>query len=114
MAAVVVGRTTSFPEQLKKHIRWTIGETMLIPRLYRSLDYPDVAAMAATAPMLVINGSRDTLFAPKGVQAAFEKLAASWARAGASDRIRTRMYDTPHEFNPEIQRDAWDWLERWL
>ncbi len=113
-AAVVVGWMTSFPEQLRKHIRWTIGETMLIPGLYKSLDYPDVAAMAAPTPMLVINGSKDTLFAPKGVQAAFDKLGAAWAKAGAPDRIRTRMYDTPHEFNAEMQQEAWDWLARWL
>ena len=113
-AAVVVGWMTSFPEQIKNHVRWTIGETMLIPGLYKSLDYPDVAAMAAPTPMLVINGSRDTLFAPKGVNAAFDKLAAAWQKAGAPQKIRTRWYDTPHEFNSRMQQEAWEWLARWL
>ena len=113
-AAVVVGWMTSFPHQLHKHTRWTIGATMLVPGLYRHLDYPDVASMAAPAPLLVINGSRDTLFAPEGVRAAFDKLAACWAKAGAPDRLQTRLYDTPHEFNTAMQEEAWEWLERWL
>jgi dienelactone hydrolase len=43
-AAVVVGWMCSFPRQLQKHIRNTIGHTKLVPGLYRELDYPDVAS----------------------------------------------------------------------
>jgi dienelactone hydrolase len=113
-AAVVVGWMTSFPAQLRKHIRWTIGQTMLVPGLYTHMDYPDVASMAAPRAMLVINGSKDTLFAPEGVRSAFDKLSACWEKAGAPERIRTRLYDTPHEFNAQMQQEAWQWLERWL
>jgi hypothetical protein len=24
------------------------------------------------------------------------------------------MYDTPHEFNSEMQAEAWDWFKKWL
>ena len=111
-AAVVVGWMTSFPAQLKKHIRYTIGATMLVPGLYRDLDYPDVASLAMPAALLVINGSKDTLFDAQGVQASFEKLKRCYNKAGIPEKLRTRLYDTPHEFNPEMQREAWDWLSR--
>jgi len=113
-AAVVVGWMTSFPRQLKKHVRWTIGHTKLVPGLYRHMDYPDVAALAMPAALLVINGSRDALFHPDGVRASFERLSACYAKAGIPERLRTRLYDTPHEFNPEMQAEAWEWLRRWL
>ena len=45
-AGVVVCWMTSFPAQLKKHIRNTIGHTKVVPGLYRHLDYPDVASIA--------------------------------------------------------------------
>ncbi|MBI3851863.1 MAG: acetylxylan esterase [Verrucomicrobia bacterium] len=113
-AAVVVGWMTSFPWQLKKHIENTIGHTKIVPGLYRHLDYPDVASLAMPKALLVINGRKDTLFHPEGVRASFDKLHACYAKAGAPDHCRTQFYDTPHEFNAEMQTEAWDWLKRWV
>src|SRR5204863_835366 len=113
-AAVVVGWMTSFPWQLKKHIRNTIGHTKVVPGLYRYLDYPDVAALAMPKPLLVINGSKDDLFHPDGVRASFAKLNACYVKASVPGHCRTRWYDTPHEFNTEMQAEAWEWLKRWI
>jgi len=113
-AAVVVGWMTSFPAQLRRRVRNTIGHTKLVPGLYRFLDYPDVASIAMPAPLLVINGSKDELFEPTGVRAAFEKLAACYAKAGVPELLRTRLYDTPHEFNLAMQAEAWEWLAKHL
>lgn len=113
-AAVVVGWMTSFPTQLQQKIKNTVGFTKLVPGLYRYLDYPDVIAMAMPAALLVINGSQDGLFDPEGVRAAFDRLAACYRKAGIPERVRTRLYDTPHEFNVEMQAEAWEWLRRWL
>jgi dienelactone hydrolase len=113
-AAVVVGWMCSFPRQLQSHVRNTIGHTKLVPGLYRYLDYPDVASLAMPAALLVINGSKDGLFEPEGVQAAFQKLTACYTKAGIPDRLRTHLYDAPHEFNLEMQQEAWAWLKRWV
>ena len=84
----------------------------------RSVDYlltrPDVASLAMPTPLLVINGAKDALFHPDGVKASFEKLNACYAKAGVPDHCRMRLYDTPHEFNAEMQAEAWDWLKRWM
>jgi dienelactone hydrolase len=112
--AVVVGWMASFPAQLKKHIRNTIGHTKIVPGLYQHLDYPDVASLAMPTPLLVINGSKDGLFDLDGVKASFSKLHACYEKAGAPDHCQTRLYDTPHEFNSEMQREAWEWLKRWI
>ena len=113
-AAVVVGWMASFPAQLKKHIRNTIGHTKVVPGLYQHLDYPDVASLAMPTPMLVINGTKDGLFDLDGVKASFAKLNACYAKAGVPDHCRTRFYETPHEFNTEMQAEAWAWLKRWM
>src|SRR5262249_33271463 len=63
-AAVVVGWMASFPAQLRRRVRNTIGHTKVVPGLYRYLDYPDVASLAMPAALLVINGSKDALFEP--------------------------------------------------
>jgi dienelactone hydrolase len=113
-AAVVVGWMASFPAQLRKHIRNTIGHTKVVPGLYRHLDYPDVASLAMPTPLLVINGSKDGLFHLEGVKASFDKLRACYAKAGRPDQFRARLYDTPHEFNTQMQGEAWAWLKRWV
>jgi dienelactone hydrolase len=113
-AAVVVGWMTSFPAQLERHVRNTIGHTKVVPGLYRHLDYPDVASLAMPAALLVINGSKDGLFHPDGVRVAFDKLAACYKKAGLPERLRTRLYDAPHEFNAEMQAEAWAWLKKWV
>ena len=113
-AAVVVGWMASFPTQLQRHVKNTIGHTKLVPGLYRYMDYPDVASLAIPSALLVINGSRDGLFNLDGVHASFEKLTACYKKAGVADRFRARLYDTPHEFNTEMQAEAWEWLRRWI
>src|SRR5262249_13057336 len=86
----------------------------LVPGLYRHLDYPDVASLAMPTPLLVINGSRDELFDPEGVRSSFAKLEACYAKAGVRERVRTRLYDAPHELNAEIQAEGWAWLDMHL
>ena len=113
-AAVVVGWMASYPSQLKDHVVHTIGFTKLVPGLMRFLDYPDVASLAMPAALLVINGSRDTLFDLDGVRTCFDKLAACYQKAGIAEKLRTHLYDTPHEFNTAMQVEAWEWLKRWL
>ena len=113
-AAVVVGWMASFPRQLRRHIRNTIGHTKVVPGLYRHLDYPDIASLAMPRALLVINGSKDGLFDLDGVRASFDKLNACYKKAGAPEKCLTRLYDTPHEFNAEMQAEAWHWLRRWM
>lgn len=64
--------------------------------------------------IMVINGSQDKLFESEGVRLAFDKLTASYKKAGVADRCAVRLYDAPHEFNSGMQKEAWDWLKKWV
>ena len=113
-AAVDVGWMTSFGSQVKQHVINTVGLSFHINGLYRYLDLPDLAALIAPRAVLVINGSQDRLFALDGVKTAFDKIGRCYGKAGASGRSRCRLYDAPHEFNLEMQAEAWDWLGQWV
>jgi dienelactone hydrolase len=113
-SAVDVGWMTSFGSQIKEHVIHTIGLSFHINGLYRYLDMPDLAALVAPRAVLVINGSQDRLFALDGVKTAFDTIGRCYAKAGASGRFRCRLYDAPHEFNLEMQAEAWEWLGRWV
>jgi hypothetical protein len=48
------------------------------------------------------------------VRSCFDKLTACYAKAGIPEKFRGRLYDSPHEFNPAMQTEAWDWLKKWV
>ena len=93
----------------------TVGQsafTMIHPGLANQLDYPDVASIACPKPMMFLCGSRDKLFPVTAIEAAFGKMRKVWESQQAADRLATRLYDAPHEFNAAMQDDAFNWLDR--
>ena len=114
-AAVAVCWLTSFRQLQAKHVMNTAGFTMLMPGMYRRLDMPDVVSLAAPRPLLNINGSRDGLFPlEEGVKPAYRTLETVYAKLGAGDKFKGSLYDSPHEFNREMQAEAWAWLKKWV
>ena len=109
-AAVDVGWMTSYASNIRRHVINTVGFTFHIPGLYRYLDLPDLAALIAPRSVLVMNGSNDALFPRDGVEKAFAKIESCFRKAGVPDRQRCRWYDVPHQFNREMQAEAWEWL----
>ena len=63
---------------------------------------------------MVIHGRQDRLFPAKGVADAYAKIEAVYAKAGCPENASLLYYDTPHEFNEEMQGTALNWLSRWL
>jgi len=47
-------------------------------------------------------------------EAAVQGIAGAYARAGLSARFASRFYDVPHEFNVQMQEDAFAWLDEHL
>lgn len=109
-AAIDVGWMTLFASNIRRHVINTVGLTFHIPGLYRYLDLPDLAALIAPRSVFVINGSKDALFPPDGVEKAFQKIEACYKKAGVPERQRCRLYDAPHQFNREMQAESFEWL----
>jgi dienelactone hydrolase len=109
-AAVDVGWMTSYGSNIRRHVVNTVGFTFHIPGLYRYLDLPDLASLIAPRSVFVINGSKDALFPPEGVDKAHRKIEACFRKAGAVEHQRCKLYDAPHQFNREMQAEAWEWL----
>jgi len=104
--SVVAGWMTSIPYQLKSDVKFTIGLSMLIPGLNRYLDYPDIAAMHAPKPLLVMTGNKDGLFSAKGRLEGYQKLKISYEKAGYSDKLVMREFEAGHVFSEEMQNAA--------
>jgi pimeloyl-ACP methyl ester carboxylesterase len=86
---------------------------MLHPGLYRHLDIPDVASIAAPRPMYLTDGALDPLFTAEGIAVAYDRMARVWASQRARSRLRTRIWpDLGHVFTAEMQDDAFAWLDQ--
>jgi dienelactone hydrolase len=88
--------------------------TMIHPGLSHYLDYPDVASIACPKPMMFCNGTRDDLFPVESIKAAHAKMRQVWESQNAGDKLITKLYDAPHEFNLTMQSDAFLWLDKML
>ena len=116
-AGVAVCWMSTIRSQMQPGINQARGQsayTMLHPDLHNHLDFPDVASIACSKPMLFYNGRQDTLFPVPGVEDAYRKMRRAWESRNAGDRLVTRLWDVPHEFNRAMQAEAFDWLDRWL
>jgi dienelactone hydrolase len=88
---------------------------MLHPGLYRHLDIPDVASIAAPKPMLLFDGETDPLFSIAGMNGAYDRMRAVWRSQRADERLYTRIWPgLGHVFVQEMQEDAFAWLDRML
>ncbi|MEX2231341.1 MAG: hypothetical protein WD824_04235 [Cyclobacteriaceae bacterium] len=113
-AAVIVGWMTSLPTTTD--IPYQVHRDMFDPfGVHANLDHPDVASLAAPdCAIFVQNCGRDRLFTRAGMDAAVDKIGKVYSELKQPERFQGKYYDVPHQFNVEMQEDAFSWLERWL
>jgi dienelactone hydrolase len=85
-----------------------------VPGLPRDLDYPEVLALGVPNPVLVLNNRQDSLFTMPEMQRADAILTSVYQKAKAPERYRASFYDGPHKFDRAMQKEAFDWFDRWL
>jgi dienelactone hydrolase len=87
---------------------------LYVPGLPRDLEYAEVLGLSVPNPILVLNNRQDSLFTMPEMQRADAILANVYKKAKAPERYRANFYDGPHKFDREMQKDAFDWFDRWL
>ncbi len=92
------------------HLRGQSAFWMTHPLLFRHLDLPDIAALAAPKPMWIEVGDSDALFPAAAVDTAFAKLAEVWQAWGADAALHLHRPPVGHSFLPHRQAAAFDWL----
>ncbi len=112
-AGCVVGFMATVHSLIRAHLD-THSWVHFLPALHRSLDWPDVAALAAPRSLLVQQCSKDGLFPLAGMQESIQKIAAIYEQAGAKDKFTGRFYDVPHRFTRAMQDDTFAWFEQHL
>lgn len=84
--------------------------SMAHPGLAAELDHPDVAALIAPRPLLLLGSPEDKLFPWDAQQTAWRQLAPAWP--AAAGQFSTSETAGGHRFDAEQQRRAAEWLSR--
>jgi dienelactone hydrolase len=85
-----------------------------VPLLPKDLDFPEILALRAPAATMVLNSRQDPLYTLSEMRRAEAMMSDTFRRANAADRLRTNYYEGGHKFDLEMQKDAFDWFDRFL
>ncbi|MGD9613401.1 MAG: alpha/beta hydrolase [Kiritimatiellia bacterium] len=87
------------------------------PNVHR-LDFPEVLALIAPRPLLILGGRKDMLFPPAGFRAAFRKTQRIYGLYEPSvpggSRIRLVESNAGHTDPPHFLAETRQWMCRWL
>jgi dienelactone hydrolase len=111
--SVCVGMMTTWRDYLL-NVCHTHTWMIYIPLLPRELDFPEILAMRAPLPTMVLNNLNDTLFTLPEMERADRILKEVYAKAGAALRYQGRFFPGPHKFDLEMQAVAFNCFDRWL
>jgi dienelactone hydrolase len=84
------------------------------PLLPRYLDFPEVLGLRSPLPTLVQNCNEDGLYTLPEMQRADAILQTVYNKAGSPENYSGMFYPGGHKFDTIMQRDAFDWFDRWL
>jgi dienelactone hydrolase len=87
---------------------------LYVPHLSRHMDFPDILAMHAPSPALVLATDQDPLFTLEETLRAADHLGKVYAKAAANGAFRFSLHSGPHKFDLPMQEEAFAWLQRWL
>lgn len=111
--ACPVGMMTTWRDYLLNKC-YTHTWMIYIPGLARDLDYPEIAGLTVPNPMMVLFDRQDQLFTEPEMERSDRILREVYKKAGAADKYSGKFYPGPHKFDREMQKDAFDWMDRWL
>jgi hypothetical protein len=113
-ASVITGWMTELPTTIE--LPYSTHTGMLDAfGLHAYMDHPDVATLGAPgAAIFVQNCARDRLFTRGGMEGAAAKIQRVYEDLKQPGRFKSKFYDVPHQFNVEMQQEAFEWLEKWL
>jgi dienelactone hydrolase len=111
--AVSVGFTTTWND-FALHKSFTHTWMTYVPMLPKELDFPEILGLRAPLPTLVLNDSEDQLYTIEGMRTADTMMKEVFAKAGAADRYKASFYPGEHKFDKPMQKEAFDWFDKWL
>ncbi|MFT3749415.1 MAG: alpha/beta hydrolase family protein [Agriterribacter sp.] len=85
-----------------------------VPLLPNELDFPEILGLRAPLPTLVLNDIDDELYTLPEMKQADHILQQVFKKTGAAGKYKCSFYEGPHKFDRSMQKEAFDWFDKWL
>lgn len=94
---------------LKEH-----GIYYYVPSLLKHFSTSTINELIVPRPHLSLNGRRDPLTPPKGVEKIRDHLMPMYKRLGHEKDCRIELFDCGHQELPEMRQIVLDWMDHYL
>jgi dienelactone hydrolase len=111
--AVCVGFMTTWKDFLLNK-SFTHTWMTYVPGLPNELDFPEILGLRVPLPTLVLNDTDDDLYTVPEMNAADMILKEIYNKAKYPDRYKCSFYPGEHKFDADMQKEAFDWFDKWL
>jgi hypothetical protein len=105
---------TDYEELIKTHHLRGHGIYYYVPRLLKHFQAHEINELIAPRPHLSLNGRKDALTPPAGVERIRDHLLPLYARHGRREDCRIELFDCGHEETPAMRQLVLDWFDRHL
>jgi hypothetical protein len=105
---------TDFEELIKINNLKGHGIYYYVPNLLKHFQAHQINELIVPRPHLSLNGRKDLLTPPAGVERIRDHLMPLYQRYGKSDDCRIELFDCGHEELPEMRKLVLDWMDKHL
>jgi hypothetical protein len=105
---------TDFDELIRMKNLKGHGIYYYVPSLLKHFNTSQINELIVPRPRLSVNGSKDDLTPPKGVEMVRDYLQPLYKKYGKEEDCRIELFDCPHVELPEMRKLILEWLDRYL
>ena len=101
-------------EELIKLRFYEHGIYYYVPSLLKHFQTADINELIVPRPRLSVNGRRDPLTPPLGVEKIRDHLIPLYRQYGRESDCRIELFDSAHVELPEMRKLILEWMDRYL
>jgi len=105
---------TDYEELIKANGLKEHGIYYYVPSLLKHFDTAQINELIVPRPRLSVNGRRDALTPPAGVERIRDHLLPLYQEHGKREDCRIELFDCAHQELPEMRRLLLEWMDRYL
>ncbi len=105
---------TDFDELIRAGNLKGHGIYYYVPSLLKYFNTSTINELIVPRPRLSVNGSKDDLTPPKGVEKVRDYLRPLYGKYGKEDDCRIELFDCAHAELPEMRKLILEWLDKYL